>query len=64
MNHNAAEWLDVRYLPTFDQFGRRTGYAWFVVRCCPCHWNIRVTLPRATEDAAHRAMAAMLKVAA
>jgi hypothetical protein len=59
-DHNAARWLEVRYLPT----KLLTGAAWYVVRTCPCHKDERVTYPLDTEEQAQRALSAMLEVSA
>jgi len=57
-DHNAARWLEVRYLPT------SMGAAWFVVRTCACHFGERVTHPLDTEEQAKRVLSAILKVSA
>ena len=52
-DHNAAHWLEVRYLPELN--------AWFVVRTCDCHKNERVTHPLETKEQAERARYSMLE---
>jgi hypothetical protein len=65
-DHNAARWLEVRHLtqPPQRQFGGLNwrGPGWYVVRTCPCHRDIAVTLPLPSEARARRARAAMLLV--
>jgi hypothetical protein len=51
-DHNAADWLVVRWLAGAQGPGSLAG--WYVVRCCPCHWGMRVTLPYANEARAER----------
>lgn len=66
-NHNAARWLEVRWLP--KTAGRAPGgryvpfrrAGWYVVRTCKCHSGLPVTIPLASEERAHSAMRAMLE---
>jgi len=57
-DHNGPQWLRVEYgdMP-------RMGRGWFVVRTCPCHRNVAVTMPLASQERAERARAAMLAMA-
>jgi len=57
-DHNGSQWLVVRY----GAMGRM-GTGWFVVRTCPCHRNVAVTLPLDSQERAERARAAMLAMA-
>jgi hypothetical protein len=68
-NHNAARWLEVRWLPKMGgrlpggRHWRPTEAGWYVVRTCPCHRDEPVTIPLPSETRAKRARAAMLLVA-
>lgn len=56
-DHNGPQWLEIRHagIP-------RMGKGWFVVRICPCHRNVAVTLPLDSREYAERAVAALLAV--
>jgi len=55
-DHNAARWLEVRYLRTkWVPLG-----AWYVVRTCECHYGESVTLPLDTQEQAERALVVMV----
>ena len=66
-SHNAARWLEVRWLP--KTAGRAPGgryvpfrpAGWYVVRTCKCHSGQPVTLPLPSEWRAERARRAMLE---
>jgi hypothetical protein len=65
-DHNAARWLAVAWVdapPDHRHPPDRFDPGWHVVRVCPCHRDVPVTIVRATRADAERAMAAMLKVA-
>jgi len=65
--HNAACWLEVKWRPKMGGrlpggcYVRYTPAGWFVVRTCPCHKDLPVTLPLDSEERAAGAMAAMLE---
>ena len=53
-DHNAPRWLAVRYSTLVR--------AWFVVRTCPCHRGMHVSLPFDSGERAERARSTMLAV--
>ena len=65
-DHNAARWLEVRWLPQAG--GRQPSgccirfrpAGWYVVRTCKCHTGVPVTVPLPSEWRAERAKRAML----
>ena len=65
-DHNAARWLEVRWLPITAGRARGGRYhpvrpaGWYVVRTCECHSGLLVTLPLPSEWRAERARRAML----
>jgi len=66
-DHNAARWLEVRYLTEPARPGHIAGLnwrgpGWYVLRTCPCHLELAVTVPLKTERQAESAKAAMLAV--
>jgi hypothetical protein len=65
-NHNAADWLRVEYIGKNNPGRPGRGYqwepGWYVLRTCPCHKGLAVTLPFATEAAAERARRVMIEV--
>jgi hypothetical protein len=55
--HNDAQWLVVRQQ---EGHGRAHINGWYVVRICPCHWGLAVTLPYPSEERAQRARRVIL----
>jgi len=53
-DHNGSQWLDVRWLTTRQRGWRQFARGWYVVRTCPCHDGIPVTLPLVSEAEAER----------
>lgn len=61
IEHNAARWLKIeRRVYQIDGKTPRLRGAWYVVRTCPCHPEVAVTLPLASEERARAALRAML----
>ncbi len=51
-DHNGPQWLMVRYLCSAQ--GPGFGRGWYVVRCCPCHFCERLTMPYPDRARAER----------
>ena len=69
-DHNGARWIIVRWLDAQTRTRKEMPNkglpaGWYVVRVCPCHFNLPVLeVPCESEADARRAMAKMLNASA